>query len=88
MKTTRKNPYTVLLEDIIAWGRKFRLRHTVSMFYWSIDGLRPDRAWRLDEVYQRALAAQTLGYEVIIEATDKGMTIKYRKTVELPFGWQ
>ena len=33
--------------------------------------------WNLTDLYERSRAAQTLGYKVIIEATDKGIEIYY-----------
>lgn len=88
MKIKRTNPYTALLEEINAWVRKLKYRHTVSMFYWSLENLEPEKVWRLDDVYQRTLAAQSLGYEVVIEADEKGMAMKYKKKIEAPFSWQ
>lgn len=49
------------------------------MFYLEKKSLRSDIPYNLDDVYQRTLAAQTLGYEVVIEADKEGMTIRYRK---------
>ena len=88
MKTKRKNPYTILLDEIKAWIRKMKYRHTVSMFYWSLENLKPGKVWRLDDVYQRTLAAQSLGYEVVIQADENGMTMKYKEKIETPWLWE
>ena len=88
MKTKRTNPYSALLEEIKAWMRKLKYRHTASMFYWTADKLTPQNSWRLDDVYQRVQAAKTLGYEVVIEADEKGMAMKYKKTVDVPWSWE
>jgi len=88
MKTPRKNPYVMLLEEVKDWARKLKYRHTISMFFWSLENLKPEKAWRLDDVYQRTLAAQALGYEVVVEADEKGMTMKYKKKIETPLAWR
>lgn len=88
MKTKPKNPYVTLLKNIMSFCRKLKHQHTVGMFYWSVENLKPEKAWRLDDVYQRTLAAQAIGYEVVLEANEKGMEMKYRKKVEIPFEWQ
>ena len=58
------------------------------MFYWTADQLTPENSWRLDGVYQRALAAKSLDYEVVIEADEKGMAMKYKKIVAVPWSWE
>jgi len=88
MKTKRTNPYTSLLKEIKAFVQKLKYRHTVSMFCWSADKLTPENSWRLDEVYQRCKAAKSLGYEVVIEADEKGLVMKYKKTVDVPWSWE
>jgi len=88
VKLKRQNPYANLLERIRRFVRHIRYAHTVGMFYWSEGQMSPDRAWRLTEVYQRTLAAKSLGYEVVLEADDKGLAMKYRKVVEIPLEWQ
>lgn len=88
MKTKRKNPYTTLLGDIVVWIGKWKYRHTAPMFYWTVDKLTPQNSWRLDDVYHRAMAAKSLGYEVVIEADEKGMAMKYKKIVAVPYEWE
>lgn len=78
----------MLLKEIRAWVWRLKFLETVVMFYWPEDKLRSEKAWRLDDVYQRTLAARSLGYEVIIEADEKGMAMKYRKKAEVPYRWQ
>lgn len=88
MKTKRTNPYTSLLGQIKGFVAKLKYRHTVALFYWKAESLIPTQAWRLDDVYQRTLAAQSLGYEVVIEADEKGMTMKCKKKISPPYCWE
>ena len=83
----RKNPYTALLEEIKDFVRKIKYPPTTSMYFWSLDKLTSDKSWRLDDVYQRTQAAQSLGYEVIIKSDEKGMEMKYRKIAQIPGWW-
>lgn len=85
MKNKPTNPYVMLLNEIKAWIRKLKYRHTARMFFWTVENLAADKVWRLDGLYQRVIAAKELGYEVVVEADEKGMTTKYRKIIETPF---
>lgn len=88
MKPKRINPYQMLHNDIVSWIRKLRCRRVVGMFFWPADKLTSDKVWRLDDVYQRTMAAKSLGYEVVLEVDEKGMAMKYRKVIEIPTRWQ
>ncbi len=58
------------------------------MFTWEMSQLTHQKGWRLDELYQRTIAAQTLGYEVVIEADENGMKASYRKSISIPYHWE
>lgn len=80
-----KNPYTKLLNDIRKFCSKLKHARRTPMFYFSKDTLKPHNSWRLDDVYQRALAAKELGHEVILEADENGLHIKYREQTPVPY---
>lgn len=88
MKIKPMTPYARLLADIKEWMNRFRWRHTVAMFRWAKKDLVPQNSWRMDDVYQRTLAAQSLGYEVTLTADEDGLSMKYRKSMDVPFQWK
>lgn len=83
MSTKRKNPYTALLEEAKRGFFKFQYPKRKSMFFFEKSKLKT--GWTLDEVYQRVSAADTLGWEVILEAKDDGLHMTYRERAEVPW---
>lgn len=77
--TKRVNPYTRLKEIGQQFALDVKYRHSVGMFHFNRSNLKDSTSWSLDDVYERALAAETLGFEVILHADNEGMSINYRK---------
>lgn len=53
------------------------------MFFWKKEDLTSEKLWRLDDVYQRTLTAQSLGWRVVIEVDGASMTLRYERKIEL-----
>lgn len=82
-----KNPYQRLLDDIKEWCRKVKYRHEKTM--WLYPKNRLDEGWALRDLYERTQAAQQLGYDVQIVATDEGLSVRYKKQVpSVPNSWE
>lgn len=85
----RLNPYTRLLNEVKAYVRKVKYRRIINMFVFSKKALEGNDAWNLNDVYQRTLAAGTLGYDVQLIADEKGMRINYIKKIpDDSFEWR
>lgn len=88
MKAKQITPYQRLLDEIRQFVSKLKFGRKYSMFYWKKADLIPQNSWRLDEVYQRTLAANKLGYEVVITADKQGMTFQYREIAKPAWNWE
>lgn len=83
----RKNPYQMLLDRIIKFCGEVRHRHTRTMFVYPKDRLA--EGWSLSDLYQRAAAAEQLGYDVVVSAEAQGLMVRYvKKPPTVPFEWQ
>ena len=82
----RLNPYQRLFNEIKEFVSKIKYPHTRTMFFFPANKLN-DTAFYLWDVKQRVIAAKELGYEVIIENSDNGLSFKYRKEVKIPWQW-
>ncbi len=83
----RKNPYQMLLEEIIQFCRKLQFPHEREMFYYPKDKLPGN--FRLDDLSERTKAADQLGYDVVLKAEDKGLIVYYRKKApDVPYRWK
>lgn len=81
------NPYSRLLQEVQRWMHEFRNPSTFPMFFWKTSDLNASMSYRLDDVYQRALAAKTLGFEVVLEVDANSMQMRFRKKLTVPPGW-
>ncbi len=52
-------------------------RETKGLFFYPKENLKT--GYTLDDLYQRTIAAQTLGWNVIMEADEKGLHFSYAK---------
>jgi len=84
MKTL--NPYQRLLREVRQFI--FLILHTTvtGMCYFGADSFTGPtvKAFRLDDVYHKTLAAQQLGHEVTVTADVDGLHFSYRKKVVVP----
>lgn len=76
--TIRKTPYQHLLDEY----RDFVMsvyRGGRSMFFYKKTDLQ--FGWSLVDIYERTRAAAQLGYDVVLEAKDDGLHVKYREKI-------
>lgn len=86
MTTKRINPYQRLLEEIRSYIRKVKYRHTKTMWIYPKKVLTD--GWDLGFLYQRTAAAEQLGYDVQLKATEEGLVVQYVKKIpEPPYSW-
>jgi len=84
---SRVNPYIALLTDIKEYCWKVMYPKTIDM--WHYPKKRLDEGWTLADLYERTAAAEQLGYDVILKATDEGLEVKYQtKRPETPWQWK
>ena len=84
----RVTPYQRLFKEVQEFVFSVKYPQKADLFFYSKSEINSGSAWRLDAVYQRTMAAQSLGYEVIITADGNGLQMSYRKKpdyTELPF---
>lgn len=86
MTQKRKNPYQMLLEEARKFARNLKCAKRSSMFL--IPRKRLGESWTLDDVAERTLAADQLGYDVLVIVTDKDLLFEYRKRIEIPWRFQ
>lgn len=79
-KFKRINPYERLAQDFRDFVISIKNLNTVPMWHWKKDTLVGD----LKSTYERVAAADQLGYDTILKATDVGLEVLYRKRAHLP----
>lgn len=83
----RINPYSRLLKRVKDWCWKVTHRKQIGMWSYPTESL--DKGWKLNDLYERIKAADQLGYNVILKATDKGLEVYYReKAPDIPWDWK
>ena len=77
MKTKPINPYSTLLNRV----QKFRSQviAPVTKSMWQYPKNRLDEGWLLKDLWERTAAANQLGYDVKLVASDAGLEVKYVK---------
>jgi hypothetical protein len=84
MITKRKTPYDYLMDDFREFAREvvFYKRKSFEFYF-----PKKDLSINNQELYQRAIAAKTLGYEIVIIPNDDGLYFQYQKKrpTELPW---
>lgn len=83
MDTKRINPYTALLSKAQQFAHKVKYRHTVDSGYWKRESINGDGNLRL--LYERAIAADQLGYDALIVVKDGELHLQLVKRVEIPY---
>lgn len=83
----RKNPYQYLLDQIREFCDKLKYRHKIFMWRYPKWQLK-DKQFNLMDLWERTSAAEQLGYDVILDATDDGIEVSYIKKVpDIPFNF-
>ena len=77
------NPYTILREEGREWMDKVLHRGKTLMWWFSLSNLPSN----LNTVYERTMAAQQLGYSVVVEANDQGLRFHYVKALPESKPW-
>lgn len=84
MKRKPINPYDVLR------NKYYQLRSAVlfpqrrQMWHYDIDSIKRGDTYRLNSLYQRVHAANTLGWDVRLVAHDDGLRVEYVRRPEGP----
>ena len=82
----RKNPYQMLLDKISDFCQNIKYRHQKLMFIYPIDKLA--NTWTMNQLYERVVAADQLGYDVVLKSTNNGLEVHYIKQIEIPIEWR
>lgn len=77
--TERFNPYTALKRKFTEYVNGCVTRNTRSM--WCYPKARLNDNWNLRDLWERVAAAEQLGYDVQLSATEEGLTVKYVKKI-------
>lgn len=73
----RESPYMRLRRIGVEWINEVRYARIISL--WTYPKAKLREGWGLADLYERIMAADKLGYDVILRATDAGIEAKYRK---------
>jgi hypothetical protein len=73
------NSYKRLAQRFSKFEHSVRYPESHLMFVFEAKQLVPTISFRLDQLFQRAIAAEKLGFNVVINADEAGMIISYRK---------
>lgn len=74
----KENSYQLLKEIARTFANNVKYRHTALMFELSKDDIKSS-GYSLLELYERTLAAQQLGYDVVLSVENDRLKIKYVK---------
>lgn len=80
---SRVTPYQRLMERFREYASKVTYPRKVGM--WNYPKAKLAEGWGLLDLYERTKAAEQLGYDVQLYATDEGLSVKYvQKRPEWP----
>lgn len=81
-----KNPYTRLLNEIRVFCLSLRRREK-QVF--TIPKAKMAEGWRVDNIWERTVAAEQLGWNVEVKATEAGLVFWYvKKPPAIPYNFQ
>lgn len=75
MRTKPITPYQRLMEQFKCFANSVEYRKRIPM--WTYPKNKLTESWSLKEVYERVVAAEQLGYDVQLSATEGGLEVKY-----------
>ena len=79
-------PYQRLLDDIRDYVGKIKYRHKRIMFVFK--EVKKRQSYTLDDLYERVIAAEQLGYDAIIETRDGDVVVSYvKKLPDARYDW-
>lgn len=70
-------PYQRLLQAFREYVSAVDRPHKRLM--WVYPKSKLSRSWTLDDLHQRVAAAEQLGFDTVLESTDEGLRVLYRK---------
>lgn|GEM_PF-6513971 len=74
----RFNPYTALKQTFTEYVNAVEFARRKNMWFYPKDKL-SSATWSLSDLWERTAAAEQLGYDVVLTASDKGLIVTYRK---------
>lgn len=80
------NPYRRLQSVAQAWA--YRVIHPRTVFMWRYPKEKLSASWKLDDLWERTMAAQQLGYSVRIQATSEGLIVEYVEQAAGSVPWE
>lgn len=83
----RKTPYDYLMEDFVEFVNRARSPEIHEMWYYPKKDLEREGGWRLKDLWDRIIAAETCGFETILKAEEIGLVVFFRKKVP-PRPWR
>lgn len=85
MKKKPITPYARLLADV----RKFAstVKYAARKTMWVYPKNKLSGGWNLADLYERAKAADQLGYDVHVVPAEDGLRVEYRKRADVPWDW-
>lgn len=85
MTTKRESPYHRMQRYFREWAQDVVYARRKTMFLYKKSSL--DTGWSLSQIYERTIAANQLGYEVIVQADNDGLHFKYieKRPTEIPW---
>lgn len=75
MRTKPKNPYNELHRRFSEWVNKAICRTRITMWHYPKSKL--NETWTLGSLYERVAAAEQIGFEVHLTATEEGLHVTY-----------
>lgn len=75
MKTKPISPYERLMDSFTKFANDVEYRKRITMWVYPKNKL--TESWPLKDLYERVAAAEQLGYDVQLLATDGGLEVKY-----------
>lgn len=84
MKSKPITPYARLLARTKELVRAVKYPHRCVM--WMYPKSRLNEGWALGDLMQRVLAADQLGYDVLLRNVDDGLCVEYVKRIDVPLG--
>lgn len=70
-----------LLDQIETWWQEVHLREKITITMWMYPKDKLNEGWSLHDLYERTKAAEQLGYDVQLVATDQGLSVCYKKKI-------
>lgn len=80
MKPKPVTPYQRLLKIAQEYVAELSSLHERSMWLYPKDRL-DNGNWALGDLKERVAAAEQLGYDVVLKASERGLEVRYRKQV-------